>query len=138
MTTGEVTRQETFEKVADFWTVRDGQYCEDNIPDDQALAINIEGKGLAVITGCAHAGIINTIKHAQKITGVEELYAVIGGFHLTGADEKRIEATADALRKLDPAILLPGHCTGQKAICRLQQALGERCQPLAAGDTILL
>jgi 7,8-dihydropterin-6-yl-methyl-4-(beta-D-ribofuranosyl)aminobenzene 5'-phosphate synthase len=138
MTTGEVTRLETFEKVAGFWTVKDGQYCEDHIPDDQALAINIEGKGLAVITGCAHAGIINTIKHAQKITGVEELYAVIGGFHLAGADEKRIEATAEALRRLDPAILRPGHCTGQKAICRLQDALGERCQPLAAGDTILL
>jgi len=72
------------------------------------------------------------------VTGVEELYAVIGGFHLTGADEKRIEATAEALRRLDPAILRPGHCTGQKAIYRLQQALGERCQPLAAADTILL
>jgi 7,8-dihydropterin-6-yl-methyl-4-(beta-D-ribofuranosyl)aminobenzene 5'-phosphate synthase len=138
MTTGEVTRLETFEKVAGFWTVKDGQYCEDHIPDDQALAINIEGKGLAVITGCAHAGIFNTIKHAQKITRVEKLYAVIGGFHLAGADEKRIEATAEALRRLDPAILRPGHCTGQKAICRLQEALGERCQPLAAGDTILL
>ena len=138
MTTGEVTRLESFEKVEGFWTIKDGQYCEDNIPDDQALAINIEGKGLAVITGCAHAGIINTIKHAQKITGVGELYAVIGGFHLTDADEMRIDATADALRKLDPAILRPGHCTGQKAICRLQEALGDRCRPLAAGDTILL
>jgi 7,8-dihydropterin-6-yl-methyl-4-(beta-D-ribofuranosyl)aminobenzene 5'-phosphate synthase len=136
MTTGEVARLETFEKVAGFWTVKDGKHCEDNIPDDQALAINIEGKGLAVITGCAHSGIINTIKHAQKITGVEELYAVIGGFHLMGADEKRIDATVEALRGLDPAIVRPGHCTGQKAVCRLQEALGERCLPLAAGDTL--
>jgi 7,8-dihydropterin-6-yl-methyl-4-(beta-D-ribofuranosyl)aminobenzene 5'-phosphate synthase len=136
MTTGEVARLEAFEKVEGFWTVKDGQYCIDIIPDDQALAINIEGRGLAVITGCAHAGIINTIKHAQNITGVEELYAVIGGFHLMNADEKRIDATAEALRKLDPAFVRPGHCTGQKAICRLFEALGERCQPLAAGDTI--
>lgn len=138
MTTGEVARLETFENVAGFWTVKDGRYCIDNIPDDQALAINIEGKGLAVITGCAHAGIINTIKHAQKITGVEKLYAVIGGFHLMDADEKRIETTAEALQKLDPAIVRPGHCTGHKDVCRLQEALGERCRPLAVGDSIQL
>jgi 7,8-dihydropterin-6-yl-methyl-4-(beta-D-ribofuranosyl)aminobenzene 5'-phosphate synthase len=135
-TTGEVARLESFEKVENFWTVRDGQYCIDSIPDDQALAINIEGKGLAVITGCAHSGIINTIRHAQKITGVEKLYAVIGGFHLMDVDDDRIDATTEALKGLDPAIVRPGHCTGQKAICRLQEALGERCRPLAAGDFI--
>jgi 7,8-dihydropterin-6-yl-methyl-4-(beta-D-ribofuranosyl)aminobenzene 5'-phosphate synthase len=138
MTTGEVPRLESFEKVEGFWTVKDGQYCQDSIPDDQALAINLPGKGLVVITGCAHAGIINTIKHAQKITGVEELYAVIGGFHLMGADDKRIDSTAEALQLLDPAFLRPGHCTGQKAVCRLQRALGDRCQPLAVGDSIQL
>ncbi len=138
MTTGEVPRIEPFEKVEGFWTIKDGQYCQDSIPDDQSLAINMEGKGLAVITGCAHAGIINTIKHAQKITGVEELYAVVGGFHLMGTDERRIEATAKALRELDPSIVRPGHCTGQKAVCQLQDVLGERCRPLAVGDSIQL
>lgn len=138
MSTGEVARLENFEKVKGFRTVRDGQYCEDNIPDDQALAASLPGKGLVVITGCAHAGIINTIRHAQKITGVEELYAVIGGFHLMEADEKRIDATAEALQRLDPAFVRPGHCTGQKAVCRLQEALGERCRPLAVGDTMQL
>lgn len=137
-TTGEVPRIETFEKVEGFWTVKDGQYCRDEIPDDQALAIDLPGKGLVVITGCAHAGIINTIRHAQKITGVEELYALIGGFHLMGADDERIDNTAEALQRLDPAIVRPGHCTGQKAVCRLQEALGDRCQPLAAGDSIQL
>ena len=138
MTTGEVPRLESFEKVEGFWTVKDGQYCRDSIPDDQALAINLPGKGLAVITGCAHAGIINTIRHAQKITGVKEIHAVIGGFHLVGADDERIDSTAEALQRLDPAILRPGHCTGQKAVCRLQEAFGDRCQPLAAGDAIQL
>jgi 7,8-dihydropterin-6-yl-methyl-4-(beta-D-ribofuranosyl)aminobenzene 5'-phosphate synthase len=138
MSTGEVPRLETFEEVEGFWTVRDGQYCQDEIPDDQALAVSMPGKGLVVITGCAHAGIINTIRHAQKITGIEELYAVIGGFHLMGADEKRIDATAEALCELDPAIIRPGHCTGQKAVCRLEEMLGGRCRPLAVGDSILL
>jgi 7,8-dihydropterin-6-yl-methyl-4-(beta-D-ribofuranosyl)aminobenzene 5'-phosphate synthase len=138
MTTGEVARLETFEIAEGFWTVKDGQYCQDNIPDDMALAIKIEGKGLAVISGCAHSGIVNTIKHAQKITGVEELYAVIGGFHLIDAGSKRIDATAEALRMLDPAIVRPGHCTGHKAICRLREVLGERALPLAVGETIRL
>lgn len=138
MTTGEVPRRESFEKVEGFWTVKGGQYCQDSIPDDQALAINLPGKGLVVITGCAHSGIINTIRHAQKITGVEELYALIGGFHLMGADDKRIDNTAEALQSLDPAIVRPGHCTGQKAVCRLQEALGDRCRPLAVGDSIHL
>lgn len=137
-TTGEVPRIESFEKVEGFWTVKDGQYCQDIIPDDQSLAVNISSKGLAVVTGCAHSGIINTIRYAQKITGVEKLYAVIGGFHLMDADEGRIEATAKALKELDPAIVRPGHCTGQKAVCRLQEALGERCRPLAVGDSIQL
>ena len=110
--------------------------AQTSIPDDQALAINLPGKGLVVITGCAHAGIINTIRQAQKITGVEELYAVIGGFHLMGADDKRIECYRRGAAELDPAIVRPGHCTGQKAVCRLQEALGERCQPLAVGDSI--
>jgi 7,8-dihydropterin-6-yl-methyl-4-(beta-D-ribofuranosyl)aminobenzene 5'-phosphate synthase len=138
MTTGEIPRIETFEKVEGFWTVKDGQYCPDSIPDDQALTIDLPGKGLVVITGCAHAGIINTIRHAQKITGVEELYAVIGGFHLMGAEDKRIDNTAEALQRLDPTIVRPGHCTGQTAICRLQEALGDRCRPLAAGGSIQL
>lgn len=136
MSTGEVLRSEPFEKVEGFWTIRDGQCCQDEIPDDQALAAVLPGKGLVVITGCAHSGIINTIRHAQKITGVDELYAVIGGFHLMGADLQRIEATAEALRDLDPVMVSPGHCTGQKAICRLQAALGDRCRPLAVGDLI--
>ena len=137
-TTGEIPRLEGFEKVEGFWTVRDGQYGPDIIPDDQALAAVLPDRGLVVITGCAHSGIINTIRQAQRITGVDKLYAVIGGFHLTGADRERIDATARALLELDPVMIRPGHCTGQRAVCLLQQALGERCQPLAVGETINL
>jgi 7,8-dihydropterin-6-yl-methyl-4-(beta-D-ribofuranosyl)aminobenzene 5'-phosphate synthase len=138
MITGEIERKETFETVEGFWTIKEGLYSQDLILDDQALIVNIDGKGLAVISGCAHAGIINTIKHAQKVTGVEDLYAVIGGFHLMGANEGRIASTVEALLRLDPEIVRPGHCTGAKAVCRLMLALGERCWPLAAGELIEL
>jgi len=136
MTTGEVPRMEAFEMVEGFWTIRNELYSADNIPDDQSIALHLPGKGLVVISGCAHSGIINTIRYAQRITGEERLYAVIGGFHLMDADQKRIDATARALLDLDPAVVRPGHCTGQKALCRLQDMLGESCQPLAVGDSI--
>jgi 7,8-dihydropterin-6-yl-methyl-4-(beta-D-ribofuranosyl)aminobenzene 5'-phosphate synthase len=138
MTTGQIERKEPFETVEGFWTIKEGSCFPDAIPDDQALIVNIDGKGLAVISGCAHAGIINTIKHAQKVTGIEDLYAVIGGFHLLRANEGRIASTIEALLELDPAIIRPGHCTGTRAVCRLMSALGERCQPLASGDSIQL
>jgi 7,8-dihydropterin-6-yl-methyl-4-(beta-D-ribofuranosyl)aminobenzene 5'-phosphate synthase len=138
ITTGEVKRVETFERVEGFWTVNDGRYTPDAIPDDQSLVAHIKGKGLTVITGCAHAGIMNTIRQAQELTGIEEIYAVIGGFHLYGADPERIEATANALLELDPRILRPGHCTGHEAISRLQEVIGNRCQPLSCGDLIEL
>ncbi len=138
LTTGEVRRSEHFEGAEGFLTIKDGIYSEDAIPDDQSIVANIEGKGLAVIAGCAHAGIINTIRRAQEITGVEELYAVIGGFHLRNAGEERIASTTEALLALDPEIVRPGHCTGTRAICRLMEALGDRCWPMASGDSIEL
>ncbi len=136
MTTGEIPRREDCERVEGFWTIRDGCCIQDTIPDDQALAISLPGKGLVVITGCAHSGVINTINYALEITGEKKLYALVGGFHLMGADESRIDATVRALCWHDPAILLPGHCTGERAVCRLKRAFGERCRPLAVGDLI--
>lgn len=137
-TTGEIQRNVPFETVEGFRTVRNGKCCPDIIIDDQALAIGLPGKGLVVVSGCAHSGIINTIQHAKRITGIDELCAVIGGFHLMGADERRIDATADALVELDPKLIRPGHCTGSRAVCMLQKALGERCQSLTAGEIIVL
>ncbi|OPY48545.1 MAG: 7,8-dihydropterin-6-methyl-4-(beta-D-ribofuranosyl)-aminobenzene-5'-phosphate synthase [Methanosaeta sp. PtaU1.Bin060] len=138
MTSGEIERSVPFENVEGFWTVRGGLYLSDPIPDDQALLANIDGKGLVVVSGCAHAGIVNTIRYAQKIMGVNDVYAVIGGFHLMKAKEERIFSTAQALLELDPAIVRPGHCTGQRAVSILQEALGKRCQPLSTGDLIEL
>ena len=136
--TGEIPRREAFEVVEGFWTFRDGLYCRDSIPDDQSLAIDVPGKGLVVVTGCAHSGIINTVNHALQITGASKLYAVIGGFHLMWADDRRIEATVQALTNLHPACVRPGHCTGERAIRRLEEAFGDRCMPLAVGDSIEL
>jgi len=95
--------------------------------------------GLAIISGCAHSGIINTIKHAQKITGIQEIYAVIGGFHLAGDDEARMALTAEDVKKLEPKIVRLGHCTGFEAFCLLRESLGQPAQApdLRGSDRIL-
>ena len=138
MATGEVERKVVFEKVEGFWTVDNGRFVEDVMLDDQSLIIKIEGKGLVVVAGCAHSGIINTIKHAQKITETDRVYAVLGGFHLVKADDKRIQATVDELMKLDLDFVGPCHCTGSKAVNRIAEALGGRCRRVHIGDTVRL
>ena len=134
--TGEVPRISAFETVRSFWTVHNRRFIEDKMVDDQSLVIDVEGKGLVVVTGCAHAGIINTLKHAQKITGNSRVYAVLGGFHLISADAKRIQATIDELKKLDPEYVGQCHCTGKKAVKKIAEAFGQRYHPLHIGDII--
>lgn len=134
--TGEVPRITAFESVRGFWNVHNRKFVEDKMLDDQSLVIDVEGKGLVVVAGCAHAGIINTIKYAQKITGNSRVYAVLGGFHLGNAENERIQATVDELEKLDPKFVGPCHCTGKKAVKKIAEAFGDRCQPLHTGDII--
>jgi len=135
-TTGEVPRITAFESVRGFWTVHNRRFIEDKMLDDQSLVIDVEGKGLVVVAGCAHAGIINTIEYAQKITGNSRVYAVLGGFHLWNAGNKRLQATVDKLEKLEPKFLGPCHCTGKKAVKKIAEAFGDRYQPLHTGDII--
>ena len=94
------------------------------ILDDQALVVHLRGQGLVVLTGCGHAGAINIIRHAQRLTAVPGLHALIGGLHLSGpAFEPTIGPTVGALSDLDPALLVPGHCTGWRAQHTLAAAL---------------
>ncbi len=134
--TGEVERGTEFEKAEGFLNVEDELLKEDSFRDDQGLVVNLDGRGLVVVSGCAHSGIINMVKHAQKMTGVKEVYAVIGGFHLWKARDDRIEATVDALQKMDLKLVAPCHCTGVEAVKRLTSAFGDRCRPLKAGDVV--
>lgn len=138
VTSGEIERAVAFEKVEGFWTVDGDLFVEDPIVDDQAIFLELEDKGLAVITGCAHAGIINTIRHAQKVMGTDKVYAVVGGFHLAQAADERIAATIRELAGLNPRIIGPCHCTGFKATKQLIEAFGDRCLSLRTGDILRL
>jgi 7,8-dihydropterin-6-yl-methyl-4-(beta-D-ribofuranosyl)aminobenzene 5'-phosphate synthase len=117
--TGEVDRTTDFEKGMPIHQAkRNGDWQPDPlILDDQAAIVHVRDKGLVVITGCGHAGIVNIVRYARKLTGVERVYAVIGGFHLSGPFfEPIIPLVCDALEELDPQVIVPAHCTGWKAV----------------------
>jgi len=126
--TGEIPRETSFEKV--FLNHRafvNGAWQLDPwILDDRAVVVNIKGKGLVVLSGCAHSGIINTVSYAQHITGIKKIYAIIGGFHLAGKNfEDRIEKTVEQLKKIAPNLIVPSHCTGWRAMCAIADSIPE-------------
>jgi len=126
--TGEIPRKTGFETgLMQNRIFINGTWQPDHlIIDDRALVFRVKGKGLVVISGCAHAGIINTIRYAQQITGVSRVYAVLGGFHLAGREfEKRIEHTIRELRQINPTIIGGGHCTGWRALNAMAEAFPE-------------
>ena len=109
------------------------------ILDDQALVMRLADRGLVVLTGCGHAGIINVVRHAQRLTGETRIAAVIGGFHLSGPMfEPIIEPTVEAFDDLQPELLMPAHCTGWKAVHRLARRFPDAFVASAVGTTISL
>ncbi|MGO9645255.1 MAG: MBL fold metallo-hydrolase [Candidatus Bathyarchaeia archaeon] len=138
ITSGEISRETSFEKVEGFWTVENQHFIQDQMIDDQALIINLREKGLVILSGCGHSGVINTVRHAQKITGVEKIHAIMGGCHLANANQERLQATTSELLRIQPDRLYPCHCTGAKAIDKFHEAFGERCRPTHTGDIIEL
>lgn len=117
--TGEVDRTTGFERgLAAHQAWRHHRWRPDPlILDDQALVLSVKGKGLVVLTGCGHAGVINTLQYARRRSQEDRVHAVIGGFHLSGPRfEPTIPAVCDALAAIGPQVLVPAHCTGWRAV----------------------
>ncbi len=126
LVTGQVERTTEFERgISSHLAQSDAGWTEDTwIWDDQALVVHVQHKGLVVLSGCSHAGIVNVLRYARKLTGVNHVHAVIGGFHLSGGFfEPIIPPTVDALAELHPDVIVPGHCTGWKAIHTIARVL---------------
>jgi 7,8-dihydropterin-6-yl-methyl-4-(beta-D-ribofuranosyl)aminobenzene 5'-phosphate synthase len=128
LVTGEIPRTTGFEKgFPRHRVLAEGKWQPDPwIRDDRAVVLNVRHRGLVVISGCAHAGIINTIRYAQQVTEVTKIYAVMGGFHLAGKNcEPRISRTVEELKKLKPSLIAPSHCTGWRGKLAIAEALKE-------------
>jgi len=139
VTSGEIPLITDYEKVSSKKNQRvileNGNYQEDKILDDQAIFFKTE-QGLIIITGCAHRGIINTLYHARKITGINQIYAVIGGAHLIEASEERINQTIDALQKLNIKKIGLCHCTGLPAVSLLLQKFPNQFIDINSGTVL--
>ncbi|HPD56284.1 MAG TPA: MBL fold metallo-hydrolase [Smithellaceae bacterium] len=125
---GEIPRITDFEKGFPIahWQ-EDGKEVWDPIEDDTSIVMNLKDKGLVIVSGCAHAGIINTVKHAIEVTGIDKIHVVMGGFHLSGPlFEGIIDRTSEEIKKLKPDYVIPMHCTGRKAIMAMEKQMPDK------------
>jgi len=139
--TGEVARTTGYEPglpAQQAWL--EGRWRPDPLVlDDQALIINVRDRGLVVITGCGHAGVVNIARYAQRLTGGQPLYALLGGFHLGGPGfEPLIPRVLDDLATLNPGVLVPGHCTGWRAQHAMSARFPAAFIPNAVGTSFQL
>lgn len=135
-TSGEIQRVMPFEKI--MWkgkAIIDGKQVKDRVPEDQALFINIKRRGVLVISGCAHAGIINTLQCALDVTKTK-LYGFVGGTHLIKPKQTRLTETLEKLREFDLKLVSPAHCTGHKSIAAINHAFPDAFVLNYAGRTI--
>jgi 7,8-dihydropterin-6-yl-methyl-4-(beta-D-ribofuranosyl)aminobenzene 5'-phosphate synthase len=136
---GEIDRITEFEKgMPGAEAEINGQWVKDPFPDDRGVALKVKNKGLVVIGGCSHAGIINTAKHAQKATGTPKVHAVLGGFHLTGPMmEPVIGPTIGEIKEIGPEYVVPTHCTGWRAINQFAKEMPEQFILNTVGTTYI-
>lgn len=126
MTTGEVPMITDYEEIEPSLFVKgDAGWQPDKLLDDKAIIVNTE-LGLVIVLGCAHRGIINTIYHAQQLTGIKAIHTVLGGSHLINASEGRLWATIAALKDFGVQRLGLCHCTGLPVVALMAQEFGDR------------
>ncbi|MEA1872551.1 MAG: MBL fold metallo-hydrolase [Chloroflexota bacterium] len=134
---GEVRRVTDFEKGFPWAEAKiDDEWVVDPFHDDQGVAVKVKGKGLVVIGGCSHAGIINTVKHLQAAAETSKVHAVLGGFHLTGPIfEPIIGPTIEEMKKISPDFVMPMHCTGWQAINQFAREMPQQFVLTTVGTT---
>jgi len=140
---GEIPRITSYEKGFPGHKRRseDGESWEDDplIMDERFLAVHVRGKGIVVFTACSHAGVINVLKHAHSSFPAVPLYAVAGGFHLAGGNERIIAESVRDIGTFGLTMIAPGHCTGWRAVNALVNAYGDSAvAPLAVGKVFAL
>ena len=135
--TGEIPRRTDFEDTGGPFFLDEACTKADPLVDDQALYVE-SAAGVVVLTGCGHAGLVNTLDYVSELTGCRRMCAVLGGFHLVGAPEERIARSVEALRRYDVQRIGPAHCTGRPATAQILTAFPERFVALATGSQVTI
>ncbi len=133
--TGPVPRECEFETDGGSFFLDQAGQRDDVLNDDQALFFEADG-GLVVVLGCAHSGVVNTLRYVRRLGGDKPIRGVLGGMHLHSVSEERLERTVAAFRELGVVELWPAHCTGPVAWARLRREFGQACHPCPVGTTM--
>jgi 7,8-dihydropterin-6-yl-methyl-4-(beta-D-ribofuranosyl)aminobenzene 5'-phosphate synthase len=125
---GEIPRRTIFETgLPNAYYEENGVEKKDIIEDDTSLVMNLKGKGLVLLSGCAHSGIINTVMQAREVTGIDAVHVIMGGFHINRpASDPLVIQTLEALTRIGPRYIVPTHCTGRKSIQQIEAAMPDR------------
>jgi len=135
MITGEVPRENKFEKNPHFRKITNDHWLNDEVDDDLSLIIDVDQESFFLLCGCCHAGLINTLERVKILTGKTKCHGVMGGLHLVGASRERIDFTIAELKKWNPEVIIPLHCSGKEAMCQLKSHFPEKTKLLNCGDS---
>ncbi|MFX1298944.1 MAG: MBL fold metallo-hydrolase [Promethearchaeota archaeon] len=139
LTSGEITIFDFDEVTKGMLVQKGGRYIKDTFRDELSLYVGIKNKGLVVLTGCGHNGLINTIKHGIKLTGISKIYAIIGGLHQNWASIERIRKTVRFIKeKFNPELICGLHCTGFKFIAECMHQMPNQTVLGVVGTTFFL
>lgn len=138
LTSGEIPLDDPDEVTKGMLIRKDGRFYHDTFRDELSLYIHVQDKGLVIITGCGHCGILNTIRHAQNLTGIDQVYAVIGGFHQNWAPLERIHKTIQTLQALHPTVISGMHCTGFRFTSECMHQMPFQTSLAVVGTTFIL
>ncbi len=133
--TGHIDRVTEYEKARPTLLVTRNKHLEtDDFKGEQAMIFSIKSKGLIILSGCAHAGIVNTVKHAQRTTGIPIVHAVMGGFHLFDSTTEDVKKTVEDIKSINPQYVIPMHCTGYDAMVQFYREIPEQFVLSTAGS----
>jgi len=133
--TGYIDRVTEYEKARTTLLIARNERLEmDDFRGEQAMIVGLRNKGLIILSGCAHAGIVNTVRHAQKITGISDVHAVMGGFHLFDSGTENIKRTVQDIKSVKPQYIIPMHCTGYDAMTLFYKEMPEQLVLSTAGS----
>jgi 7,8-dihydropterin-6-yl-methyl-4-(beta-D-ribofuranosyl)aminobenzene 5'-phosphate synthase len=135
--TGKIPRKTNFEDTGGNFFANEECTKKDELLDDQAIFTETR-KGIVILLGCAHSGVVNTLDYVAKLTGQNCIYAVIGGMHLLNASDERMSRTIDAFKKYKVQKISPAHCTGSKAVEKIRAAFPNQAHSCYTGSQISL
>jgi 7,8-dihydropterin-6-yl-methyl-4-(beta-D-ribofuranosyl)aminobenzene 5'-phosphate synthase len=114
-----------------------GELVADTFQGEHATAYHVKDRGLVIITSCGHAGVINSVRQAQTVAGIEKVHAVVGGFHLAPAPDEIVAKTVDAFKAINPDYIIPSHCTGLNTIIAVHRAMPQKLVMPSTGTRVI-